>query len=147
MNSAAHTSPTPDTRKETILQALDDIADIMNIGKLEGIERAIITPEGKVESWDFFEKVHSQQSKGNPEEKRAYILHRVGQMPVLILYHEDDIPEELRENYAVESLSNIIESFPAIREKIGIIHREEQRYRQETWITPDTGAKVQAILS
>lgn len=45
MNSVAHTSPNPDTRKETILQALDDIADIMKIGKLEGIKRAIVTPQ------------------------------------------------------------------------------------------------------
>ena len=68
---------------------------------------------------------------GNPEGKRAYILHRVGQMPVLILYQETDIPEDIRSSYRVEYLSHIIERFPAIREKIGIIHREEQRYRQE----------------
>ncbi len=131
MNSAAPTSPNSDTRKETIMQVLGDIADIMKIGKLEGIKRALITPEGKLESWDFFEKVHSQQSTGNPEEKRAYILHCVGQIPVLILYHETDIPEDIRASYRVEYLSQVLERFPAIREHIGIIHREEQRYRQE----------------
>lgn len=135
------------SRKDIITDAVNQIGDIMNLWTVEKIQRAVINPDGSVESWDFFDKVHSQHTSQS-WAIRAYIMRRVGAKPILILYSQESILWNLSELYDIYHLSDIVAKYPEVKSIIGAIRDEEVKNRQASWVvTVDADKQIHKILS